>query len=330
MGADVYVSFTIPVRNVDGTMPADVGRVELYAVTDRTPPAAGEFLAAATRVAVVPVDPPDEPGDGPSQGSAVTLRDRLADAVPVSSGAGDDGEADGTLRRFYAVIAYSARGVSTGTGPIVDLPMTRAPDAPSGVTARHDADGVQLAWIPPPAAKGAGPGDVRYNVYRVSQDSDDAASPAWAAAVPVPQNSDPLDAPAFTESTPLDGVERCYVVRSVGSVESGPSAPACVTPVDVFPPAAPRRLSAAAAPGGISLIWEPNEDPDLAGYLVLRGEAGDATLAPLADTPVRGAQFVDRTVVSGRRYVYAVVAVDTRAPTPNRSAESERVAVTAR
>jgi len=33
----------------------------------------------------------------------------------------------------------------------------------------------------------------------------------------------------------------------------------------VFPPAAPARLVAVADEGGISLIWEPNGEPDVAG-----------------------------------------------------------------
>jgi hypothetical protein len=41
-------------------------------------------------------------------------------------------------------------------------------------------------------------------------------------------------------------------------------------------------------------------------------------------------QFTDTTVMPGTRYVYAVVAVDSRLPVPNISGESERIEETAR
>ena len=113
-------------------------------------------------------------------------------------------------------------------------------------------------------------------------------------------------------------------------VEGQPSARRCLTPVDTFPPATPTGLSAIGAEGVISLIREPNVEIDLAGYLVLRGEAGSATLAPLTDEPIADTRFTDRQVQPGVQYVYAVVAVDNRVPLPNMSEESARVEGTAR
>jgi hypothetical protein len=91
----------------------------------------------------------------------------------------------------------------------------------------------------------------------------------------------------------------------------------------------PAGLVAEPDPGAISLIWDPNIEEDLAGYLVLRGAPGDATLTSLTDTPIAISRFVDRTVVPGTRYVYAVVAVDSRVPLGNTSAESMRIEATA-
>jgi fibronectin type 3 domain-containing protein len=101
-------------------------------------------------------------------------------------------------------------------------------------------------------------------------------------------------------------------------------------PIDDFAPEPPTRLSADSSDGAITLTWEPNAEPDVAGYLVLRGEAGDATLTPVTDTVVTEARFTDRTVQPGVRYVYAVRAIDTRLPRPNVSDESARVEATAR
>ncbi len=70
VGNDVYVSFTVPDTNVDGQKPADIGEVEVYAVTADRPPATEEQREMATLVATLPVRPilPDLPI--PANGSA--------------------------------------------------------------------------------------------------------------------------------------------------------------------------------------------------------------------------------------------------------------------
>ncbi len=73
----------------------------------------------------------------------------------------------------------------------------------------------------------------------------------------------------------------------------------------------------------------PGTEPDLAGYLVLRGEAPGDTLQPLTPAPIAATNFEDKTAKPGVRYAYAIVAVD-RATPPNQSAPSARVEETAR
>jgi hypothetical protein len=79
----------------------------------------------------------------------------------------------------------------------------------------------------------------------------------------------------------------------------------------------------------INLIWEANSEPDLAGYLVLRGDAPGDTLQAITKEPVTTNTFRDETVTPGNRYVYAIVAVD-RAVPQNVSPQSNRVEETAR
>jgi hypothetical protein len=182
-------------------------------------------------------------------------------------------------------------------------------------------------------------GPIRYNVYR--QEAPDPLAPLdettpapWEVTPEKPINPAPLDAMTFTDSVDLDR-ERCYSVRTVRGtppnvVEGDASPPTCFTPVDVFPPAPPQGLVAVADEGGISLIWQPNADVDIGGYLVLRGEASDATLEPLTPAAVIEPRFRDTHVVSGKKYVYAVLAVDSHLPVANISGESNRVEETAR
>jgi fibronectin type 3 domain-containing protein len=79
----------------------------------------------------------------------------------------------------------------------------------------------------------------------------------------------------------------------------------------------------------MNLIWDPNSEPDLAGYVVLRGEAPGETLQALTPTPIAQTNYTDTTVTTGVRYVYAIVAVD-KASKANMSPQSARVEETAR
>jgi hypothetical protein len=197
-----------------------------------------------------------------------------------------------------------------------------------------------IAQAPAAGSEVATPtGPLKYNVYR-ELEPDPFAPPdvtgrlPWTETPPMPINQAPLDAMTFSDSLEFNR-ERCYIVLAVRGtppnvIEGDSSMPNCFTPVDVFPPAAPARLVAVADEGGISLIWEPNAEPDVAGYLVLRGEATDATLQPLTPTPVTEARFRDTHVSAGKKYVYAVIALDSRLPFGNISAESNRVEETAR
>jgi hypothetical protein len=100
--------------------------------------------------------------------------------------------------------------------------------------------------------------------------------------------------------------------------------------VDIYPPAPPSGVSAVVSEGAISLIWEASPTEDVAGYVVLRGEGPGDTLLPVTPVPVVETRFVDRSVVPGVRYVYAVTAMDGRVPLPNMSLPSPGVEETAR
>jgi hypothetical protein len=106
-------------------------------------------------------------------------------------------------------------------------------------------------------------------------------------------------------------------------VEGDDSAAVRVFADDVFPPAVPAGLQAVfSGPGQqifIDLVWAPVADVDLAGYNVYRQEGG-SSVARLNPEPIKTPVFRDRGVISGKRYIYRVSAVDTRG---NESAQSE-------
>jgi hypothetical protein len=175
-----------------------------------------------------------------------------------------------------------------------------------------------------------------YAVYEVAPPNFTPPKQEGGAVPPFPNRLSP--APTGTTTFRDDrfevGLERCYAVSTVAttsgvSVESPMSKPACVKAVDTFPPSAPTKLEAVASEGAISLIWEASPEPDVAGYLVLRGEAGSGQLAPLFKAPIKETTYRDVRVKPGVRYMYAVVAVDSATP-HNVSQQSHHVEETAR
>jgi fibronectin type 3 domain-containing protein len=127
------------------------------------------------------------------------------------------------------------------------------------------------------------------------------------------------------------GEKRCYTVRTAESVggftiESDAAPAQCETLVDTFAPAAPKGVAGIPSDGAINLIWEPNTEKDLAGYIVMRAAAPQETLEPITPAPIQETSFKD-AVKGGVQYVYAVKAVDKAG---NVSPPSPRVAETAR
>lgn len=220
----------------------------------------------------------------------------------------------------YSVRTYAFQGATKNGRPgqpsaRAELPLVDPPGAPAALLATVTEKAIALTWVAPIAAV-----PPAFNIYK--GEGGEAL------------NAAPVAAPPFEQPGVAWGTESCFVVRAVqkigaATIESAASDAACVTPRDVFPPAAPKDLSVVAGPGSINLSWDANQEADLAGYIVLRGEAPDGTLQPLTPAPIAATNFEDKTATAGLRYVYTVVALDKATP-PNRSAPSARVEETAR
>ena len=73
-GDEVTVTVTVPSKNIDGTMPGDVARIEVYGFTGTTAPPVSRFLELGTPVGTitVPERKPDAPPDtAPPPGTPV-------------------------------------------------------------------------------------------------------------------------------------------------------------------------------------------------------------------------------------------------------------------
>ena len=294
-------------------------------------------------------------GQGLDQGATATVQEALDDSALVPAKLGAPGSAaprraaaapDGPLlgpspavpSRTYVGVGVSANGRRGRFSRRVVVPLAPAPRAPSSPTITYTETRITVAWTPtaltpPTVPQGA------------AQDAEHAVLPSrpLGPAPPAPGynvydsltgtllTTTPVVEPQYSDPRIEWGTERCYVVRAVEkvggqSVESEALKPPCVTPVDTFPPAAPKDLKAVSTDGAISLIWEANTESDLAGYIILRAQAPSERLNVIVPTPITDTSFND-AVQPGIRFIYAVEAVDKAG---NPSAPSNRVEETAR
>jgi len=368
-GPNVTVRFVVPNKNQNGPGTIDLDRVEIYAVTvgagALVPPnrdlmtkerLVGTIAVKPAPVEDAPVPPPNEADKRPAPGDRAVFVDELTPdkLIPIKSplpepqpkpaetgvtpseGSPKPDAAvaqPGALPAVvqvpvpppdYPVRVYVIRGISTANRPgppaeRVTIPLVTVPNPPAAVAVKPTERNYVLDWVT--AVAEAGQPAIAFNVY-------------FRGLEDAPLNASPIAEARFEHGPVKPGEEQCFVVSSVQVVrnvplESEPSAPACSTWTDIYPPAAPKGLEAVAADDGISLSWDANTEPDVAGYLILRAEAPGDTLQPLVREPIRQTNYRDTAVQSGVRYVYAIVALDKASPA-NTSQPSERQEITAR
>lgn len=357
-GATVDLQFTVPTANTDNSRPANVRRVDVYAITSDDAWTDDQIIKRGKRVASVAVKSPRDPDDvveeddppadmeppqgrGLDQGAVARVSETLDSAARAPVGLQDDrrrrrGDGGSTaqsgngplvpprptpLTRTYVAVGISTRERHGPVSKRIAVPLVPPPPAPPSPTITYDEKAVTVRWSPasarppiqaPPAGSdlpstpiGVRPVTTRYNVYDVG-----AAAPPAAAKL----NAAPVAELTFSDPRVAWGEKRCYAVRAVETfgdltIESEAAPPACETLVDTFPPSPPASLQSSPQEGAVSLIWDPNTEKDLDGYIVLRGPSADS-LQPITAEPIHVTQFRDEHVQPGVRFTYAVKAVD--------------------
>lgn len=171
VGREVFVTLTVPRQNVDASIPADVGRIDVYAYTGVRPPSLARWAALGTVIGSVPVlpvpvpgalpSPPPDPAAGAVQGTPVTVIDtlqgdaftqgRLDPPLPVRRGGLaplPSATAELPMRRFYLAIPFSPRGQPGPRGAAAELSLADVPDPPTDLGIAYDPLGVRLTWSP--------------------------------------------------------------------------------------------------------------------------------------------------------------------------------------
>ena len=171
VGDDVFLTFAVPAQNIDMSKPADVRRIDVYAVTTTEPRPPNRLLEGATLVGVVNVTPADPPGTTPLpppplpgvlppasqplpvQGNTVTVQERLEPGRASSRcrwpprpgrqplpAAAPPTRSPPRLQRTYVAVAFSARGRSGPPSPAAVVSLDTLPERAAAVTASFAAE----------------------------------------------------------------------------------------------------------------------------------------------------------------------------------------------
>jgi hypothetical protein len=339
-GSTIEVELSVPNANVDGSRPANLTRIDIYAING---PATAltdlDIVERGTKVASLPVKSPRSPsdtvesnesaedveptvGEGLEQGASTAVEEMITASLlePSRGGRRDEAvvvtdaplvdTADLTQVRTYVGVGVDRRGHPGRFSKRVSVPLQLPPSPPPPIEITYDEKKIVVTWKPVDSGGGTesvlpshsfGPlqPQVAYNLY----DADTGQL----------LNEKPVLEFGYEDTRMNWGTNRCYVVRSVEIVarlpiESDATGPTCKMLVDTFAPSTPKGLNAVATEGAINLIWEPNGEPDLAGYYVLRAIDAEP-LQRITSEPVTEPSFFDN-VKSGVRFTYAVQAVD--------------------
>lgn len=310
-GDRIILSLAEPKARTDGSPLEEPTVLRLEQVTPPEP-AAGKAKGrkrprGEAREVSAWVVPKDRWGEYKSKG-------RLQIPIAISSLAPPEpraGASPGARRvAFVAEVQEGRRKRGARAGPVV-LTLCEAPAAPRSVAARPAPGGVLVSWENGDA-KPAG-----VLVYRAEGTERFEERPSREL---------PAGAESFLDESVKMGATYRYQVRlgageQAQRCESEPGS-AEVTAVDIFAPAPPQGLAAAAESSLIRLFWTPSPEPDLAGYNVYRKEGDAEEYRLLTPAPITETTYADTDVKRGVTYTYAVSAVD-QAASPN---ESERSA----
>lgn len=242
----------------------------------------------------------------------------------------------------YFVELSNSNGRSAGLSNGANVLAGEAPPAITGLSAEMARTGVLLHWDS--VASGQEPGPTVVRLERTLVAPPPAKSGKGLFAPPPESTVQDLLVPAGgTPGVALDKdirfgetyefrAQRVLRVTIDGKDFELPSAlspPVRIHAVNAFPPAVPMGLVAVATPAhdavpaSVDLSWQPDTEPDLAGYVIYRREEGQAWQRISPPQPVTGPAFHDAGVQPGHTYMYAVSAVGAGGLESARSAEAQ-------
>ena len=186
-GEDVKLQFKVPAANADGSRPANIERIDVYAFTGPATVTDEQLLKFGTKVASLPVksprnldatterdEPPEEPDlerEGLDQGAVAQLEDPLtAEAfrrvvLPREKkdkskiGAESDnvsgplmGPPPSVESRIYVLVPFTKNDRKGAFSARMAVALVPKPEPPATPVIAYDEAGINLSWPPSPSA----------------------------------------------------------------------------------------------------------------------------------------------------------------------------------
>jgi hypothetical protein len=283
-GNQVDLHWTMPRRTTDKVLLVGDQKVKVCRRTDSGPcKVAGSLLLAP-------------------QASAV-----FTDHLPPALASGTPGPL------LYTIELDNRYGRTAGPSNTAVTASGVAPSPIADLHAKAQADGILLSWS---ADGGNETVRIHRKLVQPSTSQKTAIPPEQTLEFSGRDQGQVLDPDAALDHTYTYTAERIAQLTIEGKpveVASEPSQATTVNARDIFPPAVPAGLQAVAdsEAHAIDLSWQPDTEPDLAGYTVYRREAGSTAPPARISPPSQPApSFRDATAAPGHTYEYSVSAVD--------------------
>ena len=245
------------------------------------------------------------PGEAFISGYRVFLDGTLV-ASPTGTSVTVPGLVNGRGYVVTVLTVTSFFGTYVGTTPSAAVTGTPrdavAPAGPTGVGAVRGDGQVALSWTPNSA-------DYDVDGYRVVRGGGPLTGLLTGATTS-----------SYLDTAVVNDVTYGYAVQThdtSGNWSASSTPVTSATPTDLTAPTTPSGLVGGRGDGRAGLAWDPNPEPDLASYRVLRDGVEIAT--------VTGTNYLDLGRTNDTTYSYTLAAVDTHG---NRSAPTAAVPVT--
>jgi fibronectin type 3 domain-containing protein len=205
----------------------------------------------------------------------------------------------GGIWYYYIVQAVDTAGhISANSTEASALVYDNPPVAPTGLTASPEPLQVYLQW-------NANNTEDDFNSYHLYRSPTDNTSYTLLAAN--------ITETTYRDFSALEGMTYYYLLTAVDNAghESVLSNEAFAAPLAGARPSAPMNLSAVPGDRKVTLDWDDNTEPDMAGYNLYRatGTGGPYTLVYSSDNT--SSNFTDTGRTGGVTYYYVVTAVNT-------------------
>jgi len=192
---------------------------------------------------------------------------------------------------LVTVRTVGGNGKPSAWSNFVAVPVVAPPEMPTDVQVKAVPAGVALTWN----ATGK-----QFRVFRQTGTGE-------------PEAVATVEQPAWTDPGTQYGQHYTFQVQTIVALgqnreaQSELSATAEITPKDIFPPAVPAGLRAAASPNSVELSWDANTETDLAGYRIYRSVPG-GPVEKIADSAIPA--YSDHNIEREKTYRYEISAVD--------------------